>query len=98
MCNTENVINKQVSYANLSRHPIDNNCANCNKFCRSPSGLRTHVMIHCSVVGHANPITPIKDTTLFTHICMKTMESNAGLKCHLLTSSWDGSPHKRRER
>lgn len=35
------------------------------------------------IVGHANPINPIKDTEFIFYICLILIKSNADLKSHL---------------
>lgn len=70
-----------ANYTNLPNRPADNTWV-CNKFYRSSSGLKRYLVVHRWVVGHADPINPIKDTEFICHIYMIPIKLNVGLKSY----------------
>lgn len=66
--------------ANLPHRPANNTSVVCIKDCNLSSELRRHMVVYRRVVGHADPINPVKDRESICHTCMIPMNSNAGLK------------------
>ena len=51
--------------------------------CKSSCGMRRHMVVPKRVVGHADPDKPIEDIEFISHICLKPLKSETGLKWNL---------------